>query len=106
MQIQSKWCALSKHVQLITQNQKLSVKPPSRLEAIAHHTDEKEIDCDPQRRSCSESGTAATPADGVFGSDRLEWPPSRVNIADIRRKYHAAQREAQDGNRKTACREK
>jgi hypothetical protein len=30
-QIQSTWCALSKHVQLMTQNQKFSVKPPSRL---------------------------------------------------------------------------
>src|SRR5476649_2327549 len=62
--------ALSKHVQLMTQNQKFSVKPPSRLEAIAHHADEKEGDCDHQRGSCSDSGTAATPADAVFGSDR------------------------------------
>src|SRR5471032_1762473 len=62
---------MSKHVQLMTQNQKFSVKPPSRLEAIAHHADEKEGDCDHQRGSCSDSGTAATPADGVFGSDRL-----------------------------------
>jgi hypothetical protein len=68
-QIQSTWCALSKHVQLMTQNQKFSVKPPSRLEAIAHHADEKEGDCDHQRGSCSDSGTAANPADGVFGSD-------------------------------------
>jgi hypothetical protein len=29
-----------------------------------------EGDCDHQRGSCSDSGTAATPADGVFGSDR------------------------------------
>ena len=69
-QIQSTWCALSKHVQLMTQNQKFSVKPPSRLEAIAHHADEKEGDCDHQRGSCSDSGTAATPADRVFGSDK------------------------------------
>ena len=41
-QFQSTWCALSKHVQLMAQNQKFSVKPPSRLEAIAHHADEKE----------------------------------------------------------------
>ena len=54
----------------MTQNQKFSVKPPSRLEAIAHHADEKEGDCDHQRGSCSDSGTAAIPADGVFGSDR------------------------------------
>jgi hypothetical protein len=47
-QIQSTWCALSKHVQLMTQNQKFSVKPPSRLEAIAHHADEKEGNCDHQ----------------------------------------------------------
>jgi hypothetical protein len=46
----------------MTQNQKFSVKPPSRLEAIAHHADEKEGDCDHQRGSCSDSGTAATPA--------------------------------------------
>ena len=72
-QIQSTWCALSKHVQLMTQNQKFSVKPASRLEAIAHHADEKEGDCDHQRGSCSDSGTAATPADGVFGSDRVTF---------------------------------
>src|ERR1035437_8191772 len=48
---------------------------PSRLEAIAHHADEKEGDCDHQRGSCSDSGTAATPADGVFGSDS---PPSSL----------------------------
>src|SRR6202158_2367862 len=71
-QIQSTWCALSKHVQLMTQNQKFSVKPPSRLEAIAHHADEKEGDCDHQRGSCSDSGTAATPADAVFGSDSTD----------------------------------
>jgi hypothetical protein len=68
-QFQSTWCALSKHVQLMTQNQQFSVKPPSRLEAIAHHADEKEGDCDHQSALCSDSGTAATPADGVFGSD-------------------------------------
>ena len=68
-QIQSTWCELSKHVQLMTQNQEFSVKPPSRLEAIAHHADEKEGDCDHQSGSCSDSGTAATPADGVFGRD-------------------------------------
>jgi hypothetical protein len=55
----------------MAQNQKFSVKPPSRLEAIAHHADEKEGDCDHQRGSCSDSGTAATPADGVFGSDTI-----------------------------------
>jgi hypothetical protein len=60
---------------LMTQNQKFSVKPPSRLEAIAHHADEKEGDCDHQRESCSDSGTAATPADGVFGSDSGTKPP-------------------------------
>src|ERR1039457_1228697 len=53
----------------MTQNQKFSVKPPSRLEAIAHHAVEKKGDCDHQRGSCSDSGTAATPADAVFGSD-------------------------------------
>jgi hypothetical protein len=73
-QIQSTWCALSKHVQLMTQNQKFSVKPPSRLEAIAHHADEKEGDCDHQRGSCSDSGTAATPANRVFGSDTSRDP--------------------------------
>src|SRR5476649_2793317 len=70
-QIQSTWCALSKHVQLMTQNQKFSVKPPSRLEAIAHHADEKEGDCDHQPQLCCDSSTAATLPDGVFGSDTL-----------------------------------
>src|SRR5476651_887341 len=79
-QIQSTWCALSKHVQLMTQNQKFSVKPPSRLEAIAHHADEKEGDCDHQRGSCSDSGTAATPADGVFGSDSPQGVKQRQHV--------------------------
>jgi len=67
-QFQSTWRALSKYVQLMTQHQKFSVKPPSRLEAIAHHADEKEGDCDHQSALCSDSGIAATPADEVFGS--------------------------------------
>ena len=83
-QIQSTWCALSKHVQLMTQNQKFSVKPPSRLETIAHHADEKEGDCDHQRGSCSDSRTAATPADEVFGSDRRS--PRRKAASRIPRK--------------------
>ena len=57
-QFQSTWCALSKHVQLMTQNQQFSVKPPSRLEAIAHHADEKGDDCDHQSGLCSDSRTA------------------------------------------------
>ena len=31
---------------------------------------------------------------------RLQLPPTRVNIADIRRKYHAAEREAKDGEKR------
>jgi hypothetical protein len=61
---------LSKHVQLMTQNQNFSFKPPSRLEAVAQRADEKEGNCDHQPQTCSDSVTAATPADGVFGSDR------------------------------------
>ena len=68
-QIQSTWRAQSKHVQLMTQNQNFGFKPRSRLEAVAQHMNEKEGDCDHQRGSCSDSGTAATPADRVFGSD-------------------------------------
>jgi PPK2 family polyphosphate:nucleotide phosphotransferase len=30
----------------------------------------------------------------------LQLPPTRVNIADIRRKYHAAEREAKDGEKR------
>ena len=33
---------LSKHVKIMMQSEKFSVKPPSELEAIAHHADEKE----------------------------------------------------------------
>ena len=33
---------LSKHVQIMMQSQKFSVKPPSELEPIAYHEDEKE----------------------------------------------------------------
>jgi len=38
-QIQSTWCALSKHVQLMTQNQKFGVKPPGwEAEAATWHS--------------------------------------------------------------------
>ena len=36
----------------------------------------------------------------------LQLPPTRVNIADIRRKYHAAEREAKDGKRRNKAAEK
>src|SRR5260370_22267781 len=68
-QIQSTWRAQSKHVQLMTQNHNFGFKPRSRLEAVAQHADEKEGNCDHQPQLCCDSSTAATPPDGVFGSD-------------------------------------
>jgi hypothetical protein len=82
-QIQSTWCALSKHVQLMTQNQNFSLKPPSRLEAITQPADEKEGDCHHQSGSCSDSLTSATPADGVFGSDRRHFANNPSQILDM-----------------------
>jgi hypothetical protein len=55
-QMQSTWRTLSKHVQLMTQNQKFSVKSPSRLEAVAQHADEEGGNCDHQSGLCSDSG--------------------------------------------------
>jgi hypothetical protein len=51
------------------QDQDFGFQPPARLEAVAQHADEKEANCDHQPQSCSDSVTAATPADAVFGSD-------------------------------------
>jgi hypothetical protein len=69
-QIQSAWRALPQNIELIPQDQDFGFQPPSRLEAVAQHADEKEANCDHQPQSCSDSVTTATPADGVFGSDR------------------------------------
>jgi hypothetical protein len=44
-QIQSTWRTLSKHVQLMTQNQNFSFKLPSRLAAVAQHAGEKQGNC-------------------------------------------------------------
>ena len=45
-QIQSTWCTLSKHAELMTQNWIFDFKLPSRLEAVAQPADEKERNCD------------------------------------------------------------
>ncbi|MFZ2137529.1 MAG: polyphosphate kinase 2 family protein [Xanthobacteraceae bacterium] len=47
-------------------------------------------------RSLAISQIIADTMDGMG----LQLPPTRVNIADIRRKYHAAEREAKDGKRR------
>jgi hypothetical protein len=67
------WRTLPQHIDLMPQYQDFGFKPPSRLEAIAQHADEKEANCNHQPQSCSDSVTAATPADGLFGSDRGGW---------------------------------
>ncbi|MFZ1092262.1 MAG: polyphosphate kinase 2 family protein, partial [Xanthobacteraceae bacterium] len=53
-------------------------------------------------RSLAISQIIADTMDGM----RLQLPPTRVNIADIRRKYHAAEREAKDGKRRNKAAEK
>jgi DtxR family manganese transport transcriptional regulator len=53
----------------MTQNHKFGFKPRSRLEAVAQHAHQQEGNCDHQPQLCYDSSTAATPPDGVFGSD-------------------------------------
>jgi hypothetical protein len=55
---------------LTPQNQDFGFELASRLEAVAQHANEKDGNCDHQPQSCSDSVAAATPADGVFGSDK------------------------------------
>src|ERR1700719_4010933 len=69
-QIRSTRGAQSKYVKLMAQNHNFSLKLRSRLEAVAQHANEKEGNCDHQPQLCCDSSTAATPPDGVFGSDR------------------------------------
>src|SRR5215470_17159994 len=59
----------------MAQYQNFSFEPPSRLEAVAQHADEKQGGCHHRPGSCSDSVMAATPADRVFGSDSS---PQRV----------------------------
>jgi len=53
----------------MSQYQDFGFQSPSRLEAVAQHTDEEEGTCYHQPQSCSDSVAAVTPVDGVFGSD-------------------------------------
>jgi hypothetical protein len=43
--MQSTCCALLQDTELMPQNQNFGFQPPSRLEAVAQHTDEQEADC-------------------------------------------------------------
>ena len=44
-QIQSAWRALLQNIELMPQYQVFGFQPPSRLEAVAKHADEKEANC-------------------------------------------------------------
>jgi len=44
-QMQSAWRALLEHIELMPQDQVFGFQPPSRLEAVAQHADEKEANC-------------------------------------------------------------
>ena len=44
-QMQSMWRALPQNIELMPQDQVFGFQPPSRLEAVAQHTDEKEANC-------------------------------------------------------------
>ena len=63
------WRALLQNIELMPQDQDFSFEPPARLKAVAQHANEKKGNCDHRPGSCSDSVTAATQADGVFGSD-------------------------------------
>jgi hypothetical protein len=44
-QIQSAWRALLQNIELMPQYQVFGFQPPSRFEAVAQHTEEKEANC-------------------------------------------------------------
>ncbi len=44
-QMQSTWRALLQDIELMPQYQDFGFQPPSRLEAVAQHADEKEANC-------------------------------------------------------------
>jgi hypothetical protein len=44
-QMHSTWCALLQNIELMPQYQDFGFQPPSRLEAVAQHADEKEAKC-------------------------------------------------------------
>jgi len=44
-QMQSTWGALLQNIELMPQKQDFSLQPPSRLEAVAQHTDDKNGNC-------------------------------------------------------------
>jgi hypothetical protein len=77
--MQSMWRALLEDIELMPQDEDFGFQPPSRPEAVAQHADDEEPNCDHQSQSCSDSLAAATPADGVFGSDNsLHFGLSRM----------------------------
>jgi len=74
-QMQSAWCALLEDIELMPQNQDFCFQPPSRLEAVAQHTDEEEANCDHQSQSCS-----------------IRLPPSRrrMEFSEATGRFHEA----------------
>jgi hypothetical protein len=72
-QMQSTWRTLLQDAELMPQHQDFGFELPSRLETVPQHADQKKANHQPQ--SCSDSVTAATPADGVFGTDRCAFVP-------------------------------
>jgi hypothetical protein len=68
-QVHSTWCALLQDIELVPQYPYFGFQPPPRPEAVVQQPDEKQANCDHQPQSCSDSVAAATPTDGVFGSD-------------------------------------
>jgi hypothetical protein len=44
--MQSAWRTLLEDIELMPQDQDFGFQPPSRLEAVAQHTDEQEAHCD------------------------------------------------------------
>ena len=77
------WRALLQNIELMPQNQDFSFEPPARLEAVAQHADDQKGNCHHRPRSCSDSVMAATPADGVFGSDMEIGVSDRANVITI-----------------------
>jgi hypothetical protein len=76
-QVHSTWRARLQDIELVPQYPYFGFQPPPRPEAVVQQPDEKQANCDHQPQSCSDSVAAATPTDGVFGSDT---PLSRLVV--------------------------
>jgi hypothetical protein len=83
--VHSTWRALLQDIELVPQYPYFGFQPPPRAEAVVQQSDEKQANCNHQPQSCSDSVAAATPADGVFGSDTSKQADAvRPSVAPAR----------------------